>query len=623
MNPRPWLLALAACLPLPAQGVAYLEAHYRKQEVRIPMRDGVLLFTAIYTPREPGPFPVLLNRTPYGIGPYGEDAFPEQLGPSEELARDGFIFVYQDVRGKMMSEGAFREMTPLLDGRGVDEATDAWDTIEWILKQVPGHNGRVGAWGISYPGFYAACALVGAHPALKAVSPQAPISDLFAGDDDHHNGALFLAQTFWFDGVYAMPRPQPTSLEPEPPAFTRFHPDGYQFFLDLGPLPHADARFFHGQVQVWTDEMAHGADDAYWQARDLRPHLKDIRPAVLTVGGWFDPEDLFGTLQVHQRAALRDVLVMGPWDHGGWSEGDGDRLGDARFVSATAAYYRAQVEAPFFRHHLKGAPDPGLPKALVFETGTNQWRRFSAWPPPGVQPTPLYLQEGGGLGFQAPRAASGEDAFVGDPAHPVPYTAGTEAQVSSAFMVEDQRFAARRPDVLVYQTPVLTAAVTVAGPVQARLQVSTRGTDADWVVKLIDVLPGEAGDPEPAGGGNLGGTLGGCQRLVRAEVMRGKFRRSLETPEPFAPGQPTPVTFTLNDICHTFRPGHRIMVQIQSSWFPLVDRNPQVFMDIYHARDQDFRRAEHRVYRNAALPSCIILPVLNTTKNLHGKNMVK
>ncbi|MDR3670492.1 MAG: CocE/NonD family hydrolase [Holophaga sp.] len=602
------LLALALALPLSGQGASFLRAHYRKQEVRIPMRDGVRLFTAIYTPDRPGPFPVLLHRTCYGVGPYGPQAFPDELGPDPELARDGYIFVYQDVRGKMMSEGSFQEMTPLLDGRGVDEATDAWDTIDWVLKQVPGNNGRVGAWGISYPGFYAACALVGAHPALKAVSPQAPIADLFAGDDDHHNGALFLAQTFWFDATFAVPRPRPASQPPAPPGFMRFHPDGYQFFLELGALPHVNARYFHGQVAVWNEELAHGVYDGYWRARDLRPHLKAIRPATLTVGGWFDPEDLFGTLQVHQRLGADDILVMGPWDHGGWSEGDGDQLGGARFGSGTASFYRTRIEAPFFRHHLKGAADPGLAKAIVYDTGTSQWRQFRAWPPPGLRPTPLYLQAGGGLGFQTPADGAGADAFVSDPAHPVPYTAGTEAEVSPAFMVEDQRFAARRPDVLVYQTPVLTAPVTLAGPLQARLQVSTSGTDADWVVKLIDVLPGESGEPEPAAPAFA---PGGCQQLVRAEVMRGKFRRSLAAPEPFVPGQPTAVAFALNDVCHTFRKGHRIMVQIQSSWFPLVDRNPQVFTDIYHAKDGDFRKAQHRVYRNAALPSCLVLPVLD------------
>jgi putative CocE/NonD family hydrolase len=604
-------LALGGLGPLCAQGAAYLQAHYRKQEARIPMRDGVRLFTAIYTPLAPGPYPVLLQRTCYGVGPYGPEAFPDELGPSATLARDGFIFVDQDVRGKMMSEGTFQEMTPLRDGQGVDEASDAWDTIDWVLKHVPDNNGRVGVWGISYPGYYAACALVGAHPALKAVSPQAPIADLFDGDDDHHNGALLLSQTFWFDAAYAQPRPGPVPRFP-PPLLVPADPDGYQFFLDLGGLPNADRRYFHGAVQVWADEMAHGARDAYWQARDLRPHLGPARPAVLTVGGWYDPEDLFGTLQVHRRlepsAPGRNILVMGPWDHGGWSYGDGDRLGGTGFGASTAAFYRDQVEAPFFRHHLKGAADPGLPGALVFETGSNVWRRFDAWPPRQAKPTTLYLQAEGGLGFQVPAARTGADAFSSDPAHPVPYTAGIEAEVSSPFMVEDQRFAARRPDVLVYQTPALAAPVTVAGPIQVHLQVSTTGTDADWVVKLIDVLPGEEGDPEPPG--QAAWPLGGCQQLVRAEVMRGKFRHSLERPEPFVPGQPTAVAFALNDICHTFRRGHRIMVQIQSSWFPLVDRNPQVFMDIYHAKDEDFQPAEHRVYRNAERPSYLVLPVL-------------
>ena len=619
MSRGPALLALALALApaAAAQGAEYLQEHYRKQEVRIAMRDGVRLFTAVFTPKEPGPHPILLHRTGYGIGPYGPDAWPAELGPSEETAREGYIFVYQDVRGKMMSEGSFQEMTPPRDGHGVDEATDAWDTIDWLLKQVPGHNGKVGAWGISYPGFYAACTLAGSHPALRAVSPQAPIADLFAGDDDHHNGALFLSQTFWYDAEFGFPRPQPTPEEPRIP-FKSSQPDGYRFFLELGALPHVDERFFHGQVQVWNEELAHGARDAYWQARDLRPHLRDVRPAVLVVGGWFDAEDLFGTLQVHRRAAAiapgRTFLVMGPWSHGGWSWGDGDRLGEATFGVPTAAFYRERVEAPFFRHVLKGGEDPALPRALVFETGSNQWRRFDAWPPRAIRPTPLYFQDGGRLGYQVPQAGSGADAFVSDPAHPVPYTARTEAQVSPEFMVEDQRFAARRPDVLVYQTPVLNGPVTLAGPVQARLWVSTSGTDADWVVKLIDVLPGENGDPDPpdpaATPWKDPDPPGGCQLLVRAEVMRGKFRNSYSKPEPFTPGQVTKVEFTMPDVNHSFRRGHRIMVQIQSTWFPLVDRNPQQFLDIYTAKPGDFRVATERVYHTAAEPSGIVVNLL-------------
>ncbi len=579
----------------------YLRANYTKREALVPMRDGVRLFTAIFTPRDGGPYPILLHRTGYGIGPYGPDEFPDDLGPSEDLARDGYIFVYQDVRGKMMSGGTFQEMTPLQDGRGVDEATDAWDTIDWVLKQVPGNNGRVGAWGISYPGFYAACTLVGSHPALKAVSPQAPMADLFAGDDDHHNGALFLAQTFWYDAIYGFPRPEPTDQEPQPP-FPPDPADCYRFFLGLGALPNADRRYFHGQVGVWNEDMDHGTYDAYWKARNLLPHLRDIGPAVLTVGGWFDAEDLFGTLHVHRRLAAaapgRSFLVMGPWDHGGWSWGPGDSLGEEEFGSATAEFYRERLEAPFFRHYLKDGPDPDLAPAQVFVTGSNTWRRFDAWPPPGTRPTPLYLLQGGRLGFRAPEGRTGSDAFVSDPAHPVPFTASLGVRVAPTFMVEDQRFAARRADVLAYQTPVLDHPLTVAGPVQARLRVSVGGTDADWVVKLIDVLP-------PAGT-----ELQGCERLVRGEVLRGKFRDSLEAPRPFVPGQPAPVTFTLDDVCHTFAKGHRVMVQIQGSWFPLVDRNPGAFLDIYHARDQDFRPVEQRVYRNGAQPSCLVLPVL-------------
>jgi hypothetical protein len=593
-------LALVLAPAAGAQGAEWLRANYRKLEAQVPMRDGVRLFTAAYLPRAPGPHPILLHRTCYGIGPYGPDAWPEDLGPSAAMAREGYIFVYQDVRGKMMSEGTFQEMTPLRDGRGVDEATDAWDTIDWALKHLPGHNGRVGAWGISYPGFYAACALVGAHPALRAVSPQAPMADLFAGDDDHHNGALFLAQTFWFDAANGFPRPGPTAKEPRD-TVSPGQPDDYRFFLDLGALPHADEHYFHGQVRVWSDEMAHGTDDGYWQVRDLRPHLRAIRPEVLTVGGWFDAEDLFGTLQVHRRVAAaapgRSYLVMGPWAHGGWTWEEGDRLDGADFGASTAAFFRERVEAPFFRRYLKDGPDPALPRALVYETGTNRWRTFDAWPPRSARPVPLYFREGRRLDFRPPRARAGADRFVSDPARPVPYTAAAGSRVAPEFMVEDQRFAAARPDVLTYRTRPLEAPITLAGPLQARLRVAVGGTDADWVVKVIDEYP-------PAG------PDAGVQRLVRAEVMRGKFRRSLARPEPFVPGRPTAVAFTLNDVCHTFRAGHRLVVQVQGSWFPLVDRNPGVFTDIYHARDEDFRPVEQSLYRDRERPSCLVVPVL-------------
>jgi hypothetical protein len=619
MNLRIASLLLAAAPLLSAQGVDWVRSHYQKEEVQIPMRDGVKLFTAIYTPRtRTGPLPILLQRTCYGSGPYGPEAFPRQLGPSPELAKDGFIIVYQDVRGRMMSEGRFQEMTPDQEGRGVDESSDSFDTIQWLIDHVPGNNGKVGAWGISYPGYYAACTLIRSHPALKAVSPQAPMTDIFAGDDDHHNGALFLSQAFWFAAGFGKPRPAPTRTWDWDTGCAPGHSDGYRFFMEMGALPHSQD-FLHGNIQSWNDLLAHDRFDSYWQARDLRPHLRDIRPAVLTVGGWFDAEDLFGTFQLHRRIqetspGAVNLLVVGPWSHGGWLSGTGTHLGEIDFGQPTASWFREQVETPFFEHVLKGASDPGLPGALVFETGSNRWLRFPAWPPAAAQPTPLFFADQGQLRFQRPTAASGADSWISDPAHPVPYLAGTELQVSPEYMVGDQRFAARRPDVRVYQTPVLEHDLTVAGPIKVHLQVSTSGTDADWVVKLVDVYPDNYGDTHPALDAEdwepSASLLNGYQQLVRGEVMRGKFRNSLSTPEPFVPGQPTAVGFALNDVCHTFRAGHRLMVQVQGSWFPLVDRNPQVFENINAARDSDFQPAELRLFHNPEQASWLELPVL-------------
>lgn len=587
-------LLLLGCAAIHAQGSDWILAHYRKQEVLIPMRDGTRLFTIIYTPRDPSrTFPVLLQRTPYAAGPYGRDAIAATLGPSPAFAREGFIFVNQDVRGKMMSEGTFVDMTPCRDGQGIDEATDTYDTVDWVLAHIPRNNGRVGQWGISYPAFYTAEAMCAAHPAMKAVSPQAPIVDWFVGDDFHRNGALWLPHTFNFFATMGRPRPVPTPDWPMP--FRHGTRDGYAFFLGLGPLTQVDARFFHGGIPFWNDVMAHGTYDAFWKARDLRPHIRNVSPAVLTVGGWFDAEDLFGTLQVHraldrQSPGTEHHLVMGPWSHGGWSWNTGDRLGILRFGSPTAEYFQARIEFPFFMHHLKDAPDPGLPAATVFQTGTNRWLAFPAWPPPEARPRDLCFGKDG-LSFRGP-AADGFRAWVSDPAQPVPYLDRAAITMEPDYMCADQRFAERRPDVLTFRTPPLEADLAVAGPVRADLFVSTTGTDADWVVKVIDVH------------------LDGCEQLVRGEPMRGKFRDSFETPVPFVPGRPTEVAFALNDICHTFRKGHRVMVQVQSTWFPLMDRNPQVFTDIYHARPEDFRKAEHRLWFGPAHPSRLTFQVL-------------
>ncbi|HLO67992.1 MAG TPA: CocE/NonD family hydrolase [Holophaga sp.] len=586
---------------------------YAKREHAIPMRDGVRLHTAVYVPRRAGgPWPILLERTPYGAGPYGPDAFPGELGPSAALERSGFIFVVQDVRGRRMSGGEWVEARPLEGGAGVDEATDAWDTVAWLLEHVPGNNGRVGIWGISYPGFYAAAALAGPHPAVKAVSPQAPMVDLWEGDDDHHNGALFLAQAFWFHTGFGRPRPGPSPSDPEGPDLRPAHGDAYRFFLELGSLARADAAFLGGEVPSWKDLLDHPDRDAYWSRRDLRPHIHAPAPAVLTVGGWFDAEDLFGPLRLDRILGPgRRTLAMGPWPHGGWRRAPGRSLGALDFGSDTARTFQERVEAPFFLHHLKGAPDPGLPRAWAFRTGANTWHAFEAWPPPGAAERPLYLREAGALSWDPPRAP-GSDTFVSDPDHPVPYTGGTELDVSPGFMAGDQRFAAWRPDVLTYATPPLEADLTVAGPVRVHLQTSTTGTDGDWVVKIIDRHPAGigplAGTEDPFGDAAHG--LDGLLQLVRGDVLRGRYRRDPARPEPFVPGRTELLAFTLNDVFHTFRKGHRLVVQVQGSWFPLVDRNPQTFVDIPRARPEDFRPAEVTLHRDPDRASWIGLPIL-------------
>jgi len=507
-------------------------------------------------------------------------------------------------------------MTPALPrpgpGSGVDESTDAYDTVAWLLANVPNHNGRVGLWGVSYPGFYAAAGLIEAHPAVRAVSPQGPIMDWFMGDDFHHNGALWLPHAFNYIAQYGRSRPRPTPREA--PAFRHGTQDGYAVILHLGPLANADPRYFKGAIPFWDQVMAHGTYDAFWRARDLRPHLRAVRPAVLAVGGWFDAENLYGTLQMVQalerQSPQTDLsLVMGPWHHGGWRSLPGNRVGAIDFGANPSGFFQDRIEFPFFMRHLKDAPDPGLPRAWVFQTGANRWRGFDAWPPPSVRPADLYFQAQARLGFQAP-AEDGADGYPSDPARPVPYYDGIAIGMARDYMTADQRFAERRPDVLSYRTGPLEADLTLAGPVQADLWVSTTGTDADWVVKVIDVHPEDEPDPDPGSGPAAAGPMGGYEQLVRADAMRGKFRNSLEHPEPFVPGQPTEVRFTLNDVFHTFLKGHRIMVQVQSSWFPLMDRNPQVFTDIYHASAQDFRKADQRLYRGPGLASRLVLPVL-------------
>jgi len=622
---RAWLAWIAAWLAwaalpsgAPAQGLEHVKANYTKHEYRIPMRDGTRLFTEVYVPKDQSQrWPILLLRTPYSVRPYGVDQYKPDLGPSPLLGKQGYIFAYQDVRGRWMSEGEFVNMRPHLPVKTgpaeVDESTDTWDTIEWLTKHVANHSGRVGMWGISYPGFYAAAGMIDAHPALKAVSPQAPIADWFIGDDWHHNGALMLPHVFNFMANFGRPRPQP--IKRADFKFDHETPDGYQFFLQMGPLANANARYFKDDVPFWNEVMRHGTYDDFWKARNLRPHLKQIRPAVLTVGGWFDAENLFGALETYKRIEAQspttnNVLVMGPWVHGAWGREEGQSLGPVSFHAKTSLFFRESIELPFFEFHLKGKGEFKPPEAWIFQTGVNQWRRFEAWPPKDARPKPLYLRAGGRLAWDAPAepaSPAGYDEYLSDPARPVPFLNKVAIGMSPEYTVEDQRFAAQRPDVLVYRTDVLEEDLSVAGPIEVELHLSTSGTDSDWIVKLIDVYPDDYPEPNP-NPANV--RMGGYQQLVRGDVMRGKFRNSFQKPEPFVPNQPTAVRFTLADICHTFRPGHRLMVQVQSTWFPLVDRNPQTFCDIYSAKESDFQKATQRVYRTRDMASRIILPVL-------------
>lgn len=603
-----------------AQDNAEVKAHYLKSEQMITMRDGLKLFTSIYVPKDTSEkYPIMLNRTPYSVAPYGPDLYKTALGPSSLFQNERYIFVYQDVRGRLMSEGEYVNMRPhnpkKSGPRDIDESTDTYDTIDWLLKNVANNNGRVGMWGISYPGFYVSAGIIDAHPALKAASPQAPVSDWFMGDDFHHNGALFLPHGFNFFATFGLPRPKQTTEFP--PRFQHGTPDGYRFFLDMGPLANADRKYFKGQVAFWNEAMNHPNYDDFWKARNIRPHLKNIKPAVMTVGGWFDAENLFGALNTYKtierlNPGINNTLVMGPWFHGGWARGDGDFLGNVTFGSKTSLYYRENVELPFFNCLLKDKCDRKLPEALVFETGSNQWRMYDHWPATNVEKKSLYLQSNGRLSFdppsdRSPGASDGFDEYISDPNKPAPYINGIAIGMTREYMVDDQRFAATRPDVLVYETPALPQNVTVAGPITATLYVSTSGTDSDYVVKVIDVFPNDTTDPEP---NPTGVKMGGYHMLVRGEPMRARFRNSFEKPEAMMSNKVTKVEFTMPDVNHSFLKGHKIMVQIQSTWFPLVDRNPQKFVDIYKATEADFQKATQRIYRSGPYRSQLHVNVL-------------
>lgn len=602
----------AADLPNPVR------AAYTKYEHMIPMRDGVKLFTSVYVPKTCAtPQPMIMQRTPYSVAPYGIDVYRTTIGPSDHFLKEGVIGVYQDVRGRYLSGGEWVEVRPHNPKKGpkdIDESSDTWDTIDWLVTHVPCNNGRVGMWGISYPGFYVSAGMIDAHPALKAASPQAPVTDYFMGDDSFHNGAFMLAANFGFYTNFPVRR-APERPQARPP-FDYGTPSGYDFYLRMGPLYPGAARLGLAENPYYRSNLDHTSYDDYWKARAIWRHFKDIAPAVLTVGGWFDAEDINGPLLTHKTltadsAATKHHLVMGPWTHGSWARGDGRVVGNLDFGADVSAWYREHVEFPFFMQYLKDKAIAPLAVATMFETGTNRWRTFAAWPPASTAQT-MYLQASGGLSATAPAEAEAFDQYLSDPNKPVPYVGHVQMGMQRDYMTEDQRFAATRTDVLVYQTPVLDDDLTVLGPIGVDLHVSTSGTDSDFVVKVIDVFPSDyptpdwkGPQPEPANRVRMGG----YQQLVRGEPFRGKFRQSFEKPVPFVPNQPDRIRFDLPDVAHTFRRGHRLMVQIQSSWFPLTDRNPQVFGDIPKTRPEDFQIATQRVYRSTARPSAITLRV--------------
>ncbi|MBN1414834.1 MAG: CocE/NonD family hydrolase [Bacteroidales bacterium] len=597
-----------------------IPSRYEKSEYYIPMRDGTRLFTAVFTPKNQKiAYPIMLMRTPYGVQPYGADNFPATLGPSAYFAEEGFIFVYQDVRGRFMSEGKFINMYPHIpvkkDSLDVDNSTDTYDTVEWLLKNIPNNNGKVGLWGISYPGFYVSTGIIDAHPAIVCASPQAPIADWFIGDDMHHNGALALSMSFSFFEVFGQER---DSLTTEWPVIKQYPSrDGYNFFLSIDRLSDINDRYFDDKVPFWDSIIQHGNYDTFWEKRNTLPALCPVKPAVLTICGWFDAEDLYGSINTYKTLEKNasggiNLFVAGPWIHGGWARTKGDSLGPISFESPTATYYQKEIELPFFNYFLKGKGDSNFPEAIVFETGSNTWRKYDQWPPANCMKKPLFLHPDYSLSFSAPDDKSNTShAFVSDPLNPIPYTAvfhGSNTFYNKEYMVEDQRFAAGRPDVLEYRSAMLDSDITFAGPVEAELFVSTTGTDADWVVKVIDVFPDTV---LPDNRDARKTCMAGYQMLVRGEIMRGKYRNNYASPEPFKPGEITRVAFQLQDINHTFKKGHCIMIQVQSSWFPLFDRNPQQFMDIYSAVPDDFKKETHRIYCSRQFPSNIKANILS------------
>jgi putative CocE/NonD family hydrolase len=610
-----------------AQDSAWVRDNYSKKEVYIPMRDGVKLFTSIYLPKDATEkHPILMMRTPYSCAPYGEANFRSAFWTHHFrfFMREHYIIVTQDVRGRWMSEGEFVDVRPFNPNKktnqDIDEASDTYDAIDWMIKNLPGNNGNVGVMGISYPGFYSTMAALSGHPALKAVSPQAPVTDWFMGDDFHHNGAFFLMDGFsFYAGGFGFPRPAPTTVGPKA-SLQIPRNDNYETYLRTGALKNF-MKLTGDSIKFWKDLYAHPNLDDWWKARNPRNFVGNIKPAMLTVGGLFDAEDCFGAWRLYEAiekknpATAFNKIVMGPWYHGQWSSLDGSKLGHVQFGANTSHWYQNNIEIPFFNYFLKGKGDISkLAEATIFFSGSNEWKQYAQWPPAGKTDQPIYLQPNGKLGWEKPGSKNSYSEYVSDPAKPVPYTEDVHFFRTREYMTDDQRFASRRTDVLTFQTDILADDVTLGGTLIADLLTSITGTDADFIVKLIDVFPDDFVYPGTAqtAGNDAGGPypMGGYQMLVRGEVMRGRFRNSFEKPEAFKPNKVERVKFELPDVAHTFKKGHRLMIQVQSSWFPLVDRNPQKFVNIYEADDSDFQKATIRIHHDAANSSHILLPVL-------------
>ncbi len=604
------------------QDSAWIKDNYYKMERYIPMRDGVKLFTSIYIPKDTTEkHPFLMKRTPYSCAPYGEDNWQAYWNSYQKYyLRENYIMVTQDVRGRWMSEGEFEDVRPFnanKTGNQIDEASDTYDAIEWLVKNLPHNNGKVGTFGISYPGFYATMSAASNHPALVAVSPQAPVTDWFIGDDFHHKGAFFPMDGFVFYSSFGKPRPKPTTVGS--PGYQFKIRDNYKFYMETGTMKNL-AKLMGDSIKFWHQMYEHPNYDEWWQARNARVAMYNIKPATLVVGGLFDAEDLWGAWNLYkaiekQSPSTNSKIVMGPWYHGQWASNDGTQLGNVQFASNTSHWYQNNIEIPFFNYHLKNKGEISkLNEATVFFTGENKWRSLPHWPPANVEEKNYYLSANGELTWTKPVTRNSYSEYISDPAHPVPYTEDVHFSRTRSYMTDDQRFASRRPDVLTFEGSVLEEDLTLAGPVIADLLVSITGTDADFVVKLVDVFPDDFKyeDDKAAAGRDGGGSypMNGYQMLVRGEIIRGRFRNSFEKPEAFKPNKVERVKFELPDVAHTFKKGHRIMVQVQSSWFPLADRNPQQFINIFEADEDDFKKATIRIYHNASHSSSLILPVV-------------